>query len=623
MIKSSSSRESQAQAILAIGRLGLRSARPLLAAVQNTAPPEVLAAVVESLYRLAEHQADFATLRKTLQTGLKSPVPVVRERSAFLLAPLDAEAREVLWQFISPQQLARAEQPAIGILWRLCQCNFEPASRMLDRLLDVGNGDIPLIVALAVPQEGWMPSLRMPLQWTRARHILSDAAQREGARRILAARALSWLGLRSQDSTVLTWLRQVVAGEESAELTRQIAIDAMGVCGDASDLSLLHPFVTSQEAESSTLGVAAAVATLRIVSSLPQQLDEQALAREEEERRSGAGSGLLQTMPSLSALGRVLKWLEKSGSPSDAWLLGTVMGKLKRRRVDLTQSRKHIDEWVTKLPPGELASRRIVAALSEDKVVLHRLLSDEDETVRLWTAERMIQLGVATTQVIPVLHSLKQRAARVRASGLLRQVGQKAQLPVDAVELALSSSADERQAVVDALARWPIAETAPYLSRVITDSDPMVRRLLIETLDSQIQQNPTAQEMGAALSIAAQLRGDTDSGVQFRVHHIEGYARQGFSRRQLPPPSQLIAPVLPEVAKTVPVSFRGETGVRFSLNGRQLRVPVRLELAPGRYRVTWIDGVSDVQKEIQIPSGRGFQMTIPVPLARQLTQIVP
>lgn len=618
IIRDDSDLNVRAQAALAIGRIGVRSQRSLLDTLRDKVAPELLAAVVEALYLLAEHQADLLELHKVLRQGLNSPVRLVMLRSAFLLAPLDPAVRELLWRLIEEHGPGAPAPADIGLLWRLCQSHFEPAERRIDQLLRNPNPEQAMATAVLVPSEGWPPALTRPPQWLRARSILAEASQVNGPTRLTAACALAQLGLRPAEVSVVNWLRELASAPDRSELVRRKAVAGLGWGGDAADLPLLAELFTEQVGRSLALRIEAAGAALRILSTLPSQLDEQALARAEEERLSGSGSALLQAVPSLKALEKVLGWLERGGRSEDAWLTNELLGRLHGRKFDTGQVRRRIDKWLSGQPKEGRAAHRIRAALVDDPQQLTSLLLDPDEQVRLWSAERLIRRGPVPHSVVQALQAIRSGPARIRAFGLLRLLDVPVTLPKDSLEAGLGSTiSTDRQATVEALASWPLVDASTYLKQAAVDPDLGVRRRMLEVLENMIRYQPSA--LTAAPGLAAPLAQDADSGIQFRYQQVMGYVRSGVGGRPLPPVP--FVPVLLPL-RSVRVIFVGEPGVQFTINGQDEKLPLQLELAPGAYSLKWLDNENYVVRRILVPNSATHRVTIPVSLSHQKTPLL-
>lgn len=609
----------RARAALAIGRIGVRSQQgALLDTLRDRTVPEVLAATVEALFRLAEHQSQLVELHKVLRQGLNSPVQMVKLRSAFLLAPLDPAMQKWLWQVVEAHGATSRDPADIAILWRLCQSCFEPATRRIDQLLGDFASEQALATAVLVPCEGWAPALTPPLQWLRARSILAQAVQVTGPHRLAAACALAQLGMRPADATALSWLRELALSPERSDLIRRQAVAGLAYGGDASDLPRLAALLGEQAGPSTALRIEAAATTLRILSTLPSQLDEQALARAEEERATGSGSMLLQSVPSLKALEKVLDWLEHGGEPEDAWRTHELFERLQDLKVDTSAVRRRLDTWLSGQPKKGAAAHRIRAALTEDSRELSTFLQYPDEQVRLWSAERLIRQRQVPHAVVPALQGLRSPQGQIRACGLLRTLNVTSPLPSRRIEAGLrSKSSTERQDTLAALSSWSLADAKPYLEQTVTDPDQSVRRRLLESVEKMVRRQPAA--IPTALALAAPLAQDSDSGIQFRYQQIMSYGRPGIGARPIPPPPP--PPVL-QPPRYVRVSFHGEAGVKFTLDEQELKLPLQLDLPPGAYSLKWLDNDNYKIHRIHIPSVATHQIEITVPLSHQQTPIL-
>lgn len=606
----------QAQAAVALGKIGAASATALLKTLQTRVPPAVVAAVVEALYRLVESHEDLLQLQQTLHRGLLSPVNDVRVRSAYLLAPIDSQARELLWLQVEQRSTPHLTAIELRLLWRLHQSHHVQAERLLESELRSTNPVQRQQAAQVVPNEGWPPGISTSPLWQRAREILAQAALQEGADRLLAAATLAQLGLRPAESAVLDWLRETAASIGVSTQVRGQALTGIGGSGTDSDLSLLQEiFSAEQDLE---LKISAAAAALQIVCVLPSQLDEQAVARAIEEQRAGVSIGLFLSQPSLRALDYVLRMLEKTNDPQYAWLIGDMLRQLEQQQVDTRPLRTKLAQVRAALPKVEPSHKRITAVLTDSQDELTALLSDTDETTRVWSAERLIRRGTVPRAVVPALTSVQATPLSLRAYGLLQQLGVAGPPPHELVRQTLArASAADRRVVVQELGQWPLAEARPYLVRALADEDSGVRRRSLDALNAIIKNDPASTKEAVALS--ASSSGDLDSGVNFRRIQLMGYERPGSMRRYQPP--KRIRLELPPPARTR-VAFEGEKGVRFSVDGREFVVPIELDLTPGSYKLRWLDGNRDIKRPLLVPEQVRLRTVIPVPLARQRTMLL-
>ena len=610
----------RAKAALALGRIGFRSQqRALLDTLQQKVAPEQLAATVEALFRLAEHQAQLDELQKILRQGLNSPVPLVRLRSAFLLAPLDQTVQRNLWQLVEAHSSSSRDPGDLGLLWRLCQCRFEPAVRRIDQLLADPRSEQAVATSVLMPYEGWPATLNPPSQWVRARAILAEAALVHGQNRLTAACGLAQLGLRPADASVLRWLRELAVAPTHSEAVRQQALTGLAFGGDVEDLHLLTALFAEQGGGSLSLRIEAATAALRILSTLPSQLDEQAIIRAEQERLSGSGSTLFLSIPSLKALEKVFEWLERGGRPEDAWLLNELLERLQERKMDTGPARRRLDSWLSAQPKEGLAAHRIRAALSNEPQDLAAMLLHRDEQVRLWSAERLIRKGQVPHTAVQALQGLSSGQNQIHAFGLLRMLNVEAALPRRRLEASLrSKDSSDRQAAIEALANWPMADARPYLEQAVADPDPGVRRRLLEVLEMMIRHEPAA--LTAAVELAVPFAQDSDSGLQFRYQQIMAYVRPGLAARPRPLAPPAVPVLLPP--RYVRVTFSGEAGVKFTLDEHEFTLPLQLNLPPGDYSLKWLDQDDYIIKRIKVLNSATQNISISVPISHQKTPIL-
>ena len=155
-----------------------------------------------------------------------------------------------------------------------------------------------------------------------------------------------------------------------------------------------------------------------------------------------------------------------------------------------------------------------------DPAALVPALTDEDPAVQLLAAQRLAERGDSRG-----VGRLRESLARggtsgLVAYGLLRKLGQPAELPADLGDLLTMPSVEARMEAVEALGKLPVEVAVPLLLEAVHDPERLVRRLVAEVaadlpaLPSTGAGEPS-RPSGAA--ILHQLQQDRDAGVRFRA----------------------------------------------------------------------------------------------------------
>jgi serine/threonine protein kinase/HEAT repeat protein len=561
----------QAQAADALGQLGDRAATPALKELLGrSGEASVRAAAAAALDVLGDDEGP-----RQLRQMLDGRDEQGRFRAAYLLCEKgDRKAAAVLSEFL--EHKAPPDEVAVDILTRLAQAGEGSARKQLAvRLSSADKPQRRLLVARRLAQIGderghdalaELAGRPGPDQLLAAR-LLASPEEPVGAplfRRVLAAGsatepeqqlAIEGLGLGGQLADLLL-LRPRLEPQVAARLRRaaatavlQLAAAAPGVMSEQSlawaQGALRDGNWLVRQSAVAVLGDAPGDRATQLLLPLLKDPDVRvrrgtvkALWRRPATREVLASLRVMlfdpdsgvreETLQTLLRVGRALQkqgmrdlpaelagWLKDTlaaASPREQLLARTVLYKLgdESQRAPLHGFQTSADRELRRL---------YVREHDGDPDALTQALTDEDPAVRLLAASRLAERGDGRGGDI-LREALRRGGADgLAAYGLLRKLGQPAELPGDVTELLTSPRVEARLEAVEALGKLPVEVAAALLQEAARDPERLVRRLVAEVAADLPALPASGKEPGlpGGAAILRHLQQDPDAGIRFRA----------------------------------------------------------------------------------------------------------
>lgn len=595
-------------------------------------PAELQSALLEVLYRATPRVEPYAVVsddRIKLFLRRNSSLSV-RGRLLRILANTDTGAQGQIWNDIQPiDNLSVLSSDKISALWFLACNHHRPAITLLARLLE---SDSRLKVALHIPVYGDSHEASEQQIWKLARAVLVHASKNSNPERLQALSSLSQLRVQTDETWVLTSLREVAYSERAGVAERTYALRGLGARGQSADIALLADLLQKEKMPPPKLAIEIAGAFLRLVSGLPEQIDAQSLDRADAERRSGGGLDLLASMSAIDALNRALDWLEKSSAPSpkDAVVARKLFDHLwQQRTVGMNDSYKRMNEISQRLSSKDVNSRQVIVLLSNDIERVTQGLSDTDSSIRQRAAARMVANRWLTPWVISILNEKQSNTVdAIYSYGLLRQAGILAAFS-SATEFSIlndhsSSNITQQLGFVEALGSWPFSEARNHLNDALRSPQALLRRRVLDSFNEILEREPNQGEN--VCNLISSLRSDLDAGVRLRVQSItHRFSGTQLALKKSRSNQGLASSLSMQSGKRTSVHFSGEAGVRFTLDGKErlLRQDGIIEsVIPGPYRISWVDGSRVITRALVVPPQERLEYIIPVSASRQKTPLL-
>ncbi len=561
----------QAQAADALGQLGDREAvAALKELLGRSSEPNVRAAAAAALDVLGDEEGP-----RQLRQMLDGRDEQGRFRAAYLLCEKgDRKATAVLSEIL--QRQSPPDDVAVDIMARLAQAGEESARRALLVRLDAAEKlQRRLLIARRLTQIGEprgrqvleeLASRPGPDQLLAARLLASPeaTAQTPLFRRVLSERAatepeqqlaIEGLGLTGQlvDLLLLRARLAPTMGERlrlvTATAVLQLAAAAPGVMSEQSlawaQGALRDGNWLVRQSAVAVLGDAPSDRATQLILPLLKDGDARvrrgavkALWRRPASREVLASLRVMlfdtdggvreETLQALLRVGRALQKQGEKGLPTElsGWLKELLAsGAAREQLLARTVLYKLGDEsQSTALHSFQTSADRELRRLyvheqEGDPAALSQALTDEDPAVRLIAARRLAESGDGRGVSI-LRDALSQGGANgLLAYGLLRKLGQAAELPKDASELLSSPKVEDRMESVEALGKLPPEVAVPLLFAAAQDPERLVRRLVAE-IAADLPALPTPEggpAVPAGVPILRRLQQDLDAGVRFRA----------------------------------------------------------------------------------------------------------
>jgi serine/threonine protein kinase/HEAT repeat protein len=663
----------QAAAAEALGVLGGPDAQDsLIQLLANNPSPGLRVAIGGALARLQNPRGQ-ALLRELLAAG----DDVIKLRAGLLLVETgDLSARPALWAALRKQNLR--DDALLSILAKLAQSGDKDAlqqltARMTDEgfslrrisaaanlarigddraqavlvqasntpgpqqllaslmLAKVGNASaFPRLLRVATSEREPMPARMVGIEGVAAcgrrqgalllTHIL-DEKSAPPALREAAAGAILQIAGGDPDQVAkqsLGWA-QAALGHDSW-LVRESATAVLGDIDSEQAVPLLSKALTDQQ-QAVRRSAAVALGRKRLRAAL-LALRVSLNDAEPEVRLAG-----------MQAIGRVADAIGPAGA-ADAELMA--------RLRELSESGNPEDQLVacgTLLQLGDESQRdRLRQALSSDDALLRKLvvdtvpssdpllidaLTDQAPPVRFAAARRLAARKVR--EAVPVLREALAGggADGVIAYGLLKKMGEAVPPPAGFGELLSRGDLPTSLALLDVVADLPPAESLPLLQKARFDSNPAVRRRVVEVAFA-VHKNAPSQ---TSLSLLYSLLNDPDVSVRARASAL--VATLAHHEKAAPAPDlgvvvDLAAPVDLEPADAAPsgplgtLKIDGEDRVRFQVDHQPAQTlagePVEVQVRAGTHRIRYPGGVI----EAEVSEGATTAVSIPSSLAEQM-----
>ena len=601
----------QAQVADALGQIGDREAvTALKELLKRTSEPSVQAAAAAALDVLGDEEGP-----RQLRQMLDGRDEQGRFRAAYLLCEKgDPKATAVLSEIL--QRQAPPDELAVDILARLAKAGEESARKSL--LVRLGAAEKPqrqLLIARRLAQLGEPSGKQVladrashpgPDQLVAARLLVTpeDPSQAPLFRRVLAERtatepeqqlAVEGLGIGGQLADLLLLRPRLLptvgerlrlaaaaavlqlAAEVPGVMTEQslawaqgalrdnnwlVRQSAVAVLGDAPGdraTQLIVPLLKDDDARVRRGAVKALwrrPASREVLASLRVMLfDKDSGVREE-------------TLQALLRVGRALQKQGQNGIPAEisGWLTDLLKNGAAREQLLARTVLYKLgdDSQVAALRTFQTSAdrelRRLYIQEQDGNVALAQGLSDEDPAVRLIAAQRLAEHGDGRGVDILRQSLSHGGAGALLAYGLLRKLGQTAELPADVSDLLSSPSVGARMEAVETLSKLPPEVAVPLLLEAAQDPERLVRRLVAEVAADLplLPGSAGGPPVPAGAPILRRLQQDSDAAVRFRATVLllrfgtVPPPTAGLPKNETRPSKPLVRPVPPPAAPTVP-----------------------------------------------------------------------
>ena len=245
----------------------------------------------------------------------------------------------------------------------------------------------------------------------------------------------------------------------------------------AEDTEIVGPFADVRVRRGTVKALWRRPATREVLASLRVMLfDPDGGVREETLQTLLRVGRALQKQGMRDLPGELAGWLKDTlaaSSPREQLLARTVLYKLgdESQRPALQGFQTSSDRELRRL---------YVREHDGDPAALGQALTDEDPAVRLLAAARLAERGDGRGSDI-LREALRRGGAEgLSAYGLLRKLGQPAELPGDVTEVLTSPRVEARLEAVEALGKLPVDVAVALLQEAARDPERLVRRLVAE-----------------------------------------------------------------------------------------------------------------------------------------------
>jgi HEAT repeat protein len=474
--------------------------------LERGAPPDEVA--VDLLARLA--QAGEESARKALlqRLGAADQLPrrlVLARRLAQIGEPRGKQVLTELAGRAGPEQLlasrllASPEEPGGGGLFR--RVLAERAATQPEQLLAIeGLGLSGQLADLLLLRPHLLPTASERLRLVAAIAVLQLAAAAPG---VMSEQSLAWAQGALRDGN---WL------------VRQSAVAVLGDAPGDRATQLLLPLLKDADARVRR-------GTVKALWRRPPS--RELLASLRVMLFDGDGGVREETLQAFLRVGRGLQKQGAKGLPAElaGWFKELLAGGTAREQLlARTVLYKLGDEnQSTALRSFQTSSDRELRRLyvhEQDGSAegLLAALGDADPVVRLLAAQKLAERGDGHG-----LSLLREALAAggpggLVAYGLLRKLGQPAELPADASELLSSPRVEARMEAVETLGKLPPEIAVPLLLEAARDPERLVRRLVAEVAaELPTVAGPSGAAAPAGAVILRHLQQDLDAGVRFRA----------------------------------------------------------------------------------------------------------
>ncbi len=564
----------EAEAADALGQLGLRDAEARLQSLlERSVSGAVKVAAAAALLRLGS-----ATGQHTLEQALSDPDSATRLAAALALCEIGQPAALPTLRALLPRLLATAETTAQALA---CVAQLgEPSARQTLRERLSRSGPESLYAAAALWSLG-EPSGQQhlqtllaqggPLQLSAARllagpgspslaELFRRVALDRASRPVERELAVAGLGVQGDPNEART-LGTLLSADNAAPLRQAAASAIIGLAPADSATLTAHSLSWARSTLDASSG-AARLAAARVLGEIPapeavllllstlgdrevplRRAAAQALGRRPERATLWALLHALADedagvrLDALRSLTSVATRLQERGGAPRVQPLFTLLQRLQSRGTPMeqllaTSALFHLGDGrerdrlrtLSRAPDPELRAL-LLSQLSTDTPLLLGALADSSPWVQRLAAQRLAALG--DRRAVPVLRAELQEggAHAPLAYGLLRRLGEKAELPPAAAQPRATLSCEQRRSVVEAVRGLPAEVALPVLYQATRDLDPSVRQKAAEVAADL----PRATHGPAGAPILRMLLLDRDLTVwtQARALLARAYAAPG------------------------------------------------------------------------------------------------